>query len=225
MSLIRFAPYIAAAALLLGAVWWIYDEGKSDERNSNAGKVLIQTDEDRKAAAIHAAQQVQSRDLERVARQVKDSERRLASQVDAVAALTLLQRDLFARINPAIVEAYLDRLNAAGIASDIYQQVSVPAAGAHKETPPCVNLGCDSSEHDLKAAAFALPHSSSPLAVSIVPAAGEPVNCMGVPTSCGKPLCSPGDHHPLCRLARQPVPADQLLAEKATAKASTEIQP
>ena len=49
--------------------------------------------------------------------QVKDTERRLASQVDAVAALTLLQRDLFARINPAIVEAYLDRLNAAGIAS------------------------------------------------------------------------------------------------------------
>jgi hypothetical protein len=30
-----------------------------------------------------------------------------ASQVDAVAALTLLQRDLFARINPAIVEAYI----------------------------------------------------------------------------------------------------------------------
>jgi len=72
-------------------------------------------DVNRKAAAIHAAQQVRSRDLERVARQVKDTERRLASQVDAVAALTLLQRDLFARINPAIVEAYLDRLDTAGI--------------------------------------------------------------------------------------------------------------
>ena len=60
---------------------------------------------------------MQSHDLQRVARQVKDTERRLASQVDAVAALTLLQRDLFARINPAIVEAYLDRLDAAGIAS------------------------------------------------------------------------------------------------------------
>jgi superfamily II DNA/RNA helicase len=76
---------------------------------------LYGNDENRKAAAIHAAQQVQSRDLERVARQVKDTERRLASQVDAIAALTLLQRDLFARINPAIVEAYLDRLDAAGI--------------------------------------------------------------------------------------------------------------
>ena len=73
------------------------------------------TDEVKKAAAKHAADQVQSRDLERVARQVKDTERRLASQVDAVAALTLLQRDLFARINPAIVEAYLDRLDASEV--------------------------------------------------------------------------------------------------------------
>jgi hypothetical protein len=69
----------------------------------------------KKEAAKRAADQVESRDLERVARQVKDTERRLASQVDAVAALTLLQRDLFARINPAIVEAYLDRLDAAGV--------------------------------------------------------------------------------------------------------------
>ena len=58
---------------------------------------------------------VQSHELTRVARQVRDNERRLASQVDAVAALTLLQRDLFARINPAIVEAYLDRLAGAGV--------------------------------------------------------------------------------------------------------------
>ena len=95
---------------------------------------LYGNDEDRKAAAIHAAQQVQSHDLQRVARQVKDTERRLASQVDAVAALTLLQRDLFARINPAIVEAYLDRLDAAGIASiqktaagDGFRRISRPA--------------------------------------------------------------------------------------------------
>nr|WP_315237709.1 hypothetical protein [uncultured Albidiferax sp.] len=121
--------------------------------------------------------------------------------------------------------ARLSQSDVAGIASDIHQQVSAPAAGAHKETPLCVDLGSDSSKHDFKAAAFALPHGSAPFAASIVPAAGEPVNCMGVPTSCGKPLCSPGDHHPLCRLARQPVPAAQLLAEKATAKASTEIQP
>jgi hypothetical protein len=29
----------------------------------------------------------------------------------------------------------------------------------------------------------------------------DPVDSMGVPLSCGRPLCSPGDHHPMCRLA------------------------
>ena len=66
----------------------------------------------KKAAAIHAAEQVQSQDLARRSR-VTRHRTGLASQVDAVAALTLLQRDLVRRINPAIVEAYLDRLNAA----------------------------------------------------------------------------------------------------------------
>ena len=68
---------------------------------------------------------------QRAARQVQDTERRLASQVDAVAALTLLQRDLFARINPAIVEAYLDRLSAAGWS--LYSPpppVGIPASSA-----------------------------------------------------------------------------------------------
>jgi superfamily II DNA or RNA helicase len=78
---------------------------------------LYGNDEAKKQTAIQAAGLVKARDLERVAREVKNTERRLASQVDAVAALTLLQRDLFARINPAIVEAYLDRLDAAGILS------------------------------------------------------------------------------------------------------------
>jgi superfamily II DNA or RNA helicase len=67
-------------------------------------------DEVRKQNAIDAAKAIQSQELTRAARQVRDTERKLASQVDAVAALTLLQRDLFARVNPAIVEAYLDRL-------------------------------------------------------------------------------------------------------------------
>lgn len=30
--------------------------------------------------------------------------------------------------------------------------------------------------------------------------AKEPVDAMGIPISCGKPLCSPGDHHLLCKL-------------------------
>ena len=76
---------------------------------------LYGNDEVKKHAAIDAAKAIQTQELVRKAREVRDTERKLASQVDAVAALTLLQRDLFARINPAIVEAYLDRLAAAGV--------------------------------------------------------------------------------------------------------------
>ena len=76
---------------------------------------LYGNDEIKKQQAIDAARAIQVQELARAARQVRDSERRLASQVDAVAALTLLQRDLFSRINPAIVEAYLDRLAASGV--------------------------------------------------------------------------------------------------------------
>lgn len=76
---------------------------------------LYGNDDLKKQRAIDAARAVQTQELTRAARQVRDNERRLASQVDAVAALTLLQRDLFARINPAIVEAYLDRLAAANV--------------------------------------------------------------------------------------------------------------
>jgi superfamily II DNA or RNA helicase len=86
---------------------------------------LYGNDEIKKQQAIDAARAVQTQELTRAARHVRDNERRLASQVDAVAALTLLQRDLFARINPAIVEAYLDRLAAAGVLSS-----SPTAAGA-----------------------------------------------------------------------------------------------
>jgi superfamily II DNA or RNA helicase len=78
---------------------------------------LYGNDELKKQIAMDAAKAIQAQDLTRIARQVQDTERRLASQVDAVAALTLLQRDLFARINPAIVEAYLDRLAAAQLLS------------------------------------------------------------------------------------------------------------
>ncbi|MFC9965646.1 helicase-related protein [Nocardia ignorata] len=85
---------------------------------------LYGNDEAKKLAAVDAAKAIQTQELVRKAREVRETERKLASQVDAVAALTLLQRDLFARINPAIVEAYLDRLDAANVIS-----VSPTAAG------------------------------------------------------------------------------------------------
>ncbi|MFK4363125.1 helicase-related protein [Rhodococcus sp. 27YEA6] len=75
---------------------------------------LYGDNEDKKHIAIEAAKAIQTQDMVRQAREVRDTERRLASQVDAVAAMTLLQRDLFSRINPAIIEAYLDRLQATG---------------------------------------------------------------------------------------------------------------
>lgn len=103
---------------------------------------LYGNDEVRKQQAIDAARAVQAQELTRVARQVRDNERRLASQVDAVAALTLLQRDLFARINPAIVEAYLDRLVGAGVlqsaptaAGPGFRRLSLPAGGAAASQP------------------------------------------------------------------------------------------
>jgi superfamily II DNA or RNA helicase len=76
---------------------------------------LYGNDEAKKQAALRAAEKVQAQELKRAAQQARAVESVLASQVDAMAALTLLQRDLLARINPAIVESYLARLNAAGL--------------------------------------------------------------------------------------------------------------
>jgi superfamily II DNA or RNA helicase len=97
---------------------------------------LYGNDELKKQQAIDAARAVQAQELARAALQVRDGERRLASPVDAVAALTLLQRDLFSRINPAIVEAYLDRLDVSGVlrsaptaAGTGFRRLSLPIPG------------------------------------------------------------------------------------------------
>lgn len=42
------------------------------------------------------------------------------------------------------------------------------------------------------------PPEYDPASVAFQPS--EPTSEMGIPLSCGGPLCSPGDHHPLCRL-------------------------
>lgn len=41
------------------------------------------------------------------------------------------------------------------------------------------------------------------------PAPPKLTDSMGMPVSCGKPLCSPDDHHPLCKLAEQPAQPEQ----------------
>jgi superfamily II DNA or RNA helicase len=85
---------------------------------------LYGDDEPRKKEALAAAQRVQSEELKRAAQQSRAQEAVLASKVDTVAAMTLLQQDLLDRINPAIVEAYLRRLADAGLIT-----VTATAAG------------------------------------------------------------------------------------------------
>lgn len=48
--------------------------------------------------------------------------------------------------------------------------------------------------------------------------AGSRTDGMGVPLSCGKPLCSPGGHHSLCHLASQPATAPVVPAEWPTSE-------
>ncbi|MFD6265456.1 DEAD/DEAH box helicase, partial [Micromonospora chalcea] len=72
-------------------------------------------DEVRKKEALDAVQKVRSEELKRAAQRARAQEAALASKVDTVAAMTLLQQDLLDRINPAIVEAYLRRLADAGL--------------------------------------------------------------------------------------------------------------
>lgn len=76
---------------------------------------LYGNDEDRKAEAIQAARRVTTAQLKTAAQAARAQEARLAEQVKVVEALALLQRDYLERINPAIVDAYLERLNASGL--------------------------------------------------------------------------------------------------------------
>ena len=63
--------------------------------------------------------------------------------------MTLLQRDLFARINPAIVEAYLDRLSAAGVLAGRTHRgrLRVPPIIAMREQTLPASLGGGTDAH------------------------------------------------------------------------------
>ncbi len=76
---------------------------------------LYGNDEDKKADAIQAAQRVTTALIRQAAQAARAQESRLAEQVKVVEALALLQQDYLERINPAIVDAYLDRVNASGL--------------------------------------------------------------------------------------------------------------
>lgn len=49
MIWLRLAPYGIFAALLLGGLWYVYHKGEINERSSTAGKVLQETEAQRKA--------------------------------------------------------------------------------------------------------------------------------------------------------------------------------
>lgn len=76
-------------------------------------QALYGDDVERRHAAEEAARRINIADVRRRARQARAQEAELASKVEAMAALTLLQEDLLERINPAIVEAFLKRLDSA----------------------------------------------------------------------------------------------------------------
>lgn len=76
---------------------------------------LFGDDEHKKQEALSAVRKVQAADLKRAAQIARAQEADLATQVDAVAALSLLQQDMLERINPAIIESYLGHLDQAGL--------------------------------------------------------------------------------------------------------------
>lgn len=72
---------------------------------------LYGNDQDARNRALEAANKVSAVQLKRVNEQLRVQESELSSAVEARAALTLLQDDLLERVNPAIVNEYLKRLN------------------------------------------------------------------------------------------------------------------
>lgn len=76
---------------------------------------LYGNDATARSNALHAAAAVSAADLKNRTLELRTEDKLLSSTVDARAALTLLQDDLLERVNPAIVAAYLGRLNDAGL--------------------------------------------------------------------------------------------------------------
>jgi superfamily II DNA or RNA helicase len=74
---------------------------------------LYGDDDAKKQRTLDAVAKIKTSDVKRAAQLARNQESALASQVDAMAALTLMQSDLLERVNPAIVDAYLDKLDRA----------------------------------------------------------------------------------------------------------------
>jgi superfamily II DNA/RNA helicase len=71
--------------------------------------------ENKRISALTAVSAISRAQLQSAAERARRFEAELSSIVDVAAAAKLLNADLLERINPAIVEAYLDRLHTAGV--------------------------------------------------------------------------------------------------------------
>lgn len=109
---------------------------------------LYGDDEAKKAEALQAAERVTATNLKAAAQQARAQEAALARQVDAVAALTLLHQDYLERINPAIVAAYLDRLDESDL---VHVEHTALGEGIRKISGTSVPAGIGFGDHALVA--------------------------------------------------------------------------
>jgi superfamily II DNA or RNA helicase len=91
--------------------------GLSDDRLSRLLAAMFGDDSAEQAAAAAAIEAVTAARIEHSARAAERQEDALRSTVDVAAAVAALHDERLERINPAIIEAYLNRLAAAGTVS------------------------------------------------------------------------------------------------------------
>lgn len=86
----------------------------ADVRYEEWLQTLFGDDEPKKAEVLAAVQRVSGADLKRKAEAAYSQEAELSTAIDAVAGLAMLHEETLERLNPAVVEAYLQRLSASG---------------------------------------------------------------------------------------------------------------
>lgn len=91
--------------------------GMKDDRLAGLFADTYADDEDKRADALAAVQAITAGRLHSTAQHARKIETELASTVDVNAAIERLHADILERINPAIVEAFIDQLQAARLLS------------------------------------------------------------------------------------------------------------
>jgi superfamily II DNA or RNA helicase len=78
-------------------------------------RTLFGDDKDKKAEVLAAVERVRAVDLKRTAEEISNQEAALSVAVDVPAAVNIMRQESLDQLNPAIVEAYLRRLDASGV--------------------------------------------------------------------------------------------------------------